>query len=97
MSKKMMDGVWILVCDWKDPETGDPCKLGDEEEPAMFVDPDQGRDPGLDFQCGRHHGVVPQAERPEFQLPDDPALNETVMRGGDGSVTRITEEIGDDA
>lgn len=97
MSKKLMDGVWILVCDWKDPETGTACELGTDEEPAQFVDPDQGRDPDLDFQCGRHHGVVPQAERPEFQLPDGHKLSETVMlRGNDAVDTLTEEEVGTD-
>ncbi len=79
MSKKLMEGVWITSCDWKDPETGDRCVLGVDGDPAMFVDPDQGRDPSLHFQCGRHHGVVPQAEKEEFQLPEGHVLNETVM------------------
>lgn len=85
MSKKLMEGVWIMICDWKDPVTGDLCALGLEGDPAMFVDPDQGRDPKLNFECGRHHGVVPQAERPEFQLPEGHVLNETVFSNDENS------------
>jgi len=69
MSKKLIDGVWIIQCDWKG------CDLGREGEPAQFVDPDGGRDPKKHFQCGRHHGIIPQAEKPEFQLPEDHKLN----------------------
>ncbi len=79
MSKKLMDGVWITSCDWKNTDTGEVCTLGVGGEPAMFVDPDQGRDPSLHFQCGRHHGVIPQAEQEEFQLPEGHVLNETIM------------------
>jgi len=98
MSKKLVDGVWITSCDWVDPETGSDCDLGMDGDPAMFVDPDQGRDPELHFQCGRHHGVIPQAEQAEFQLPDGHTLNETVMRGvgEDDAVEEITEEVLDD-
>ncbi len=88
MSKKMLDGVWIVECDWKG------CDLGFEGGPAQFVDPDGGRDPNKHFQCGRHHGVIPQAEKPEFQLPEDHKLNIEEIKQGADKVT--IEEIKDD-
>lgn len=80
MSKKLQDGVWVVVCDWKDPETGESCTLGVEGLPAMFVDPDGGRNPDLHFQCGKHHGVVKQEEKEEFQLPEDHQLDENAIQ-----------------
>jgi len=88
MSKKLMDGVWIVACDW--PE----CDLGLEGEPAQFVDPDGGRDPDKHFQCGRHHGIIPQAEQEDFQLPEDHKLNTEVIKRGAKRIE--VEEIEDD-
>ena len=70
MSKQKVDGVWVIVCDWVDPETKKPCNLGLYNEPKMFVDPDGGRTPETHYQCGIHHGVVKQEDRPEFQVPE---------------------------
>jgi hypothetical protein len=79
MSKKLVDGVWVIACDWEDPETGKTCTLGEEGEPAMFVDPTGGREPANHYQCGRHHGIIPQAEQEEFQLPEGHKLNQEVL------------------
>lgn len=78
MSKKLVDGVWVVVCDWVDEE-GKSCTLGAYGEPRMFVDPDGGRDPETHFQCGSHHGVTKQADDPDFQLPEDHKLNESTI------------------
>lgn len=94
MSKKLEDGVWVVVCDWKDPDTGGSCDLGVEGQPAMFVDPDGGRNPDLHFQCGRHHGVVKQEEKPEFQLPEGHKLNQEVVSNEAKNVT--VDEVEDD-
>ncbi len=88
MSKKFMDGVWIVQCDWEG------CDLGREGEPAQFVDPDGGRNPESHFQCGRHHGIIPQEEKPEFQLPEDHKLNKEVFER-DAEKIRV-EEVEDD-
>ena len=87
MSKKLIDGVWIVECDWED------CTLGMDGEPAQFVDPDGGKDPNKHFQCGRHHGIVPQAEKPEFQLTEDHKLNVEEVKQGVDKVR--VEEIND--
>jgi hypothetical protein len=93
MSKKLIDGIWVVECDWVDA-TGKPCSLGLEGAPAMFVDPNRGKNATDHFQCGRHHGIIPQSERPEFQLPDGHRLNESVLRAGE---TRTSvEEVGDE-
>ncbi len=76
MSKRLEGGVWIIVCDWVD-ENGKPCDLGHEGEPAMFVDGDAGNNPDLHFQCGRHHDIVKQSEKEEYQLPEGHKLNES--------------------
>ncbi len=76
MSKTIVDGVWIIVCDWVDPETDSPCDAGLYGEPKMFVDPDGGKDPSTQYQCGSHHGVVKQEDDPKFQLPGDHKLVE---------------------
>ena len=76
MSKQRVDGVWVIVCDWVDPETGQTCDLGVFGDPKMFVDPEQGKDPETHYQCGAHHGIVKQEDRPEFQVPDDHKLSE---------------------
>lgn len=76
MSKQKVDGVWVIVCDWVDPETKKPCDLGAGGDPKMFVDPEQGKDPNSHYQCGTHHGVVKQEDRPEFQVPEDHKLAE---------------------
>ncbi len=70
MSKKREAGVWVIVCDFADNETGKPCDLGYDGAPAMFVDPDGGKTPEMHFQCGKHHGVVKQSEKKEYQLPE---------------------------
>ena len=93
MSKKLTDGVWVITCDWKDPSTGEQCNLGRDNEIAQFIDPDGGRNPNKHFQCGRHHGVIPQAEKPEFQLPEDHKLNTEVIKRG---AKRIEVEEVDD-
>jgi len=73
MSKELIDGIWVVKCDWKG------CNLGRDGEPAQFVDPNGGKDPNNHFQCGRHHGIIPQEEKPEFQLPEDHVLNKDVI------------------
>jgi hypothetical protein len=94
MSKKLVDGVWVIECDWKDPKTGEKCSLGLDGEPAQFVDPGAGKKANTHFQCGRHHGVVPQDERPEFQLPEDHKLNTDVLKTGTKKVE--VEEVEED-
>ena len=79
MSKKMIDGIWVVECDWSDPGTGALCDLGAGGEPCQFIDPDSGRDPNTHYQCGRHHGIIPQSEDPDFQAPPDMELNEDVL------------------
>ncbi len=78
MSKKREAGVWVVVCDFVDDETDKPCDLGYEGDPAMFVDPDGGRNPEMHFQCGKHHGITKQAEKEEFQLPEGVTPTEPV-------------------
>jgi len=78
MSKKQVDGVWVIVCDWED-ENGNPCDLGAFGEPQMFVDPDGGKDPEAHYQCGIHHGIIKQEDQPEFQLPEDHPLNDDTL------------------
>lgn len=94
MSKRLEQGVWVVVCDWEDPESGDKCNLGVDGLPAMFVDPDGGRNPDFHFQCGRHHGVVKQEEKPEFQLPEGHKLNQEVVSRDAQDVE--VEEVDDD-
>lgn len=96
MSKQLVDGIWVIVCDWQDPNTGNPCALGNEGEPAMFIDPTGGKDETNHFQCGRHHGIVPQEEQEEFQVPDDHKLNQDVMRPGRRMAGIEVEEVEDD-
>lgn len=93
MSKQVIDGISVIVCDWKDPETGQPCDLGTDNQPAMFVDPEPHHKVERHFQCGRHHGVIPQKERPEFQLPENHKLNEQVL---DRDAQNVSEEEVDD-
>jgi hypothetical protein len=82
MSKRLtVEGIWVTTCDWVNPETGKPCDLGIDGEPQEFVDPESGRDPKSHYQCGRHHGLIPQAERPEFQT--DTELGEDILVGED--------------
>lgn len=82
MVSKLKDGYWVLECDWQDPVTKDRCTYGRDDDgnpnglPRIVFDPDRGRAPNKHFQCGRHHGIVPQAERPEFQVPKDPNAEE---------------------
>ncbi len=71
MSKNRATGVWVIVCDFVDDETGKPCDLGYDSDPAMFVDPDGGNNPKMHFQCGKHHGIIKQSEKEEYQLPED--------------------------
>jgi len=73
MSREMIDGVWVIKCDFTD-EGGGPCDLGVNGEPAMFVDPTGGKDPDEHFQCGKHHGIVKQENNPDFQVPEDHKL-----------------------
>ena len=82
MAKKLVGGVWVIVCDWHDPETGKACSLGQDGDRAMFVDPNRGKNEADHFQCGRHHGIIPQKEKPEFQLPEGHRMNESVLRAG---------------
>lgn len=94
MSKKLVSGIWVTQCDWIDPETGNPCDLGYEGDPAQFVDPDGGRDPETHFQCGRHHGIIPQSEQEDFKLPEGHKLNEEVLSSSadDVSVEEVKDE-----
>ncbi len=78
MSKQLIDGVWVVVCDWKD-DAGKSCTLGVYNDPKMFVDPDGGRDPKVHFQCGAHHGVVKQEDDPNFQLPEGHKLQDSTF------------------
>ena len=75
MSKKLEDGIWVIVCDWKD-EAGKPCDKGVFGAPKMFVDPDNGRSPDKHYQCGSHHGILKQEDRPEYQVPEGHKLAE---------------------
>jgi len=51
MTKEIIDGVWVSICDWVDPETGNPCDLGRDDDgepdgsPRKVVDPDRGNNP----------------------------------------------------
>lgn len=74
MSKQLIEGIWVIVCDWEG------CSLGQDGAPAQFIDPEGGKNPDSHFQCGRHHGIIPQKERPEFQLPEDHVLNTDVLK-----------------
>ena len=76
MSKQLIDGVWVIICDWVD-ESGNSCNLGLYGEPKMFVDPDGGRTESKHYQCGAHHGIVKQEDRPEYQVPKDHKLANT--------------------
>lgn len=101
MSRTLINGVWVLVCDWKNEATGEICTLGigndgkPDGSPRMTIDPDAGTKSEKHFQCGRHHGVIPQKERPEFQLPKDHKLNEEVFRPGTEMEGTSTEEVED--
>ncbi len=88
MSKKLVDGVWVVECDWEG------CNLGKEGKPSQFIAPDGGRDLNKHFQCGRHHGIIPQEEKPEFQLPEDHKLNQEVFTRDAEEIT--IEEVGED-
>lgn len=96
MSKQRVDGVWVIVCDWVDPNTGKPCDLGYEGDPRMAVDPDGGKSPDTHYQCGAHHGIVKQSDKPEFQLPEGHKLNEEVLRQGKDGDEVVVEEVDDD-
>jgi len=97
MSRQLMDGVWVVICDWTDPETGKSCDLGVDGQPTMFVDPKGNNGGNEHYQCGRHHGIIPQKEKPEFQLPKGHKLNEEIMRPGKAmSGKKIEEELDDD-
>ena len=96
MSKQRVDGVWVEVCDWVDPNTNKPCDLGHEGKPRMAVDPDGGRTPDTHFQCGAHHGIVKQEFRPEFQLTKGHKLNEEVLKQGKSGDEIVVEEIEDE-
>lgn len=91
MSKKLVGGVWVIACDWVD-ENGNPCALGAFGEPRMFVDPDGGKEPETHYQCGTHHGVVKQEDKPEFQLPEEHTLNDdTLVQDDDAD---LDKEVG---
>ncbi len=96
MSSQRVDGVWVVVCDWADPNTGKLCDLGHEGEPRMAVDPDGGKSPDTHFQCGAHHGIVKQEFKPEFQLPEDHKLSEEVLRPGKQGDEIVVEELEDE-
>ena len=96
MSNQLVDGVWVIVCDWVDPQTGKLCDLGVEGDPRMTVDPEGGKKPDSHCQCGTHHGIVKQEDKPEFQIPEDHKLNEEVLRQGKEGETVVVEEIEDD-
>jgi len=86
MSKQRIDGVWVIVCDWVDPETDKACDLGLYGDPKMFVDPDGGQDPETHYQCGAHHGVIKQEDDPAYQVPKDHKLTD-----GDTESTVVTD------
>ncbi len=93
MSKKLEDGVWVIVCDWVD-ENGKACDLGAFAEPKMFVDPDGGRTPETHFQCGAHHGIIKQEDDPNFELPEDHKLQESAfVKGGIGFVKDVAVKL----
>lgn len=75
MSKKRESGVWVIICDYVD-ENGSACDLGYDGEPAMFVDPDGGKNPEMHFQCGKHHGIIKQIDNPDYQLPEGVEIHE---------------------
>lgn len=72
MSKEFIDGFWVIKCDWKDSKTKKQCD-------KQFFDPSEGSEPDKYFQCGIHHGLIPQKDRPEFKLPKVHKLNEDVL------------------
>lgn len=78
MSKQVIDGIYVIVCDWMD-ENGNLCNLGVTGDPKMFVDPDGGRAPKKNYQCGAHHGVIKQEDKPEFQLPEGHKLSDIAL------------------
>jgi hypothetical protein len=80
MSKKLESGIWVIICDWLDEDTGEICNLGYDGAPAKFVDPDAGADSGSHFQCGKHHNIVKQSEKKEYQLPEGHKLNESTIK-----------------
>jgi hypothetical protein len=91
MSKKLEGGIWVVVCDWVDKDTDTCCDLGHDGEPAMYVDPDNGQNAEMHFQCGRHHNIIKQSEKEEYQLPEGHRLSEsTLVPQG----THTAEEIG---
>ncbi len=61
------DGIWIIDCD--------VCE-------KKWFDPEGGQRREYDFQCGSHHGIVKQEDRPEFQLPEDHKLNVEEIKPG---------------
>lgn len=91
MARQLVSGIWVIVCDWIDPVTNQLCALGVDGNPAMFVDPSGGKNPDTHFQCGRHHGIIPQAEKPEFQLPEDHKLNTDVL-SSDAQEVRVEDD-----
>ena len=93
MSKKLVDGIWVVVCDWADKE-GNICDLGAFKEPKMFVDPDGGRDPETHFQCGVHHEVIKQEDDPNFQLPEGHKLQDsTFVKDGTHTDTDVSVKL----
>lgn len=78
MSKQIIDNVNVIVCDWKDGE-GNSCDLGMGGVPKAFINPDPRVGTDSYYQCGEHHGVVKQEDKPEYQLPDDHELKENTL------------------
>jgi len=60
---------WIVTCDW--PDCGKQYIIG--LNGAKYDD--------FHFQCGSHHGIIPQKDKPEFQLPEDVEVKEDVVVG----------------
>lgn len=67
MSKYFDPAVgWVITCDW--PECGKQFVVG--ANAAAYE---------THYQCGRHHGIIPQKEKPEFQVSEDTEFNEDVV------------------
>lgn len=59
---------WVVTCDW--PNCGKQFVVG-------AIRP--GEEKTKHYQCGSHHGIIPQKDRPEFQLPEDIEIKEDVI------------------
>jgi len=67
MSKRFEPSVgWVVSCDWP----------GCEKE---FVVGGNVAQTATHFQCGSHHGIIPQKDRPEFQVPKGTEVNEDLI------------------